>query len=155
MKIAIVGAGIAGITAAYFLCKKSYSITVFEKERYAAMKCSYANGGQISVSNSEVWNTWPNIEKAISWLGKKDAPLFFKPNLDLKKALWLIKFLVSTIKNDHELRTIETIKLGVTSRRLYNTIRLQEKIDYDYKNGWYRDWETDRKSTRLNSSHRL
>ena len=21
--------------------------------------------------------------------------------------------------------------------------------------GWYRDWETDRKSTRLNSSHRL
>lgn len=133
MKIAIVGAGIAGITAAYFLSKKGYNITVFEKERYAAMKCSYANGGQISVSNSEVWNTWPNIKKAIKWVGKKDAPLLLRPNLNWKKAFWLIKFLASTVKNDHELRTIETIKMGVASRRLYNTIRMQEKLDFDYK----------------------
>jgi len=133
MKIAIVGAGIAGLTAAYYIVKKGYDVTVFDKERYPAMKCSFANGGQLSVSNSEVWTTWSNIRKAIKWVGKKDAPLLLRPNLNWKKAFWLTKFLSNTIKNDAEMRTIETIKLGIASRRLYNTIRLNENIEYDYK----------------------
>ena len=55
MRVAVIGAGIAGITAAYYIMKKGHEVTVYEKERYAGMKCSYANGGQISVSNSEGW----------------------------------------------------------------------------------------------------
>lgn len=132
MNIAIVGAGIAGITAAYYLAQKGYSITIFEKERYPAMKCSYANGGQISVSNSEVWTNWSNVKKALKWISTKDAPLLIRPDFNWKKAFWLIKFLASTAKNDADLRTIETIKMGVASRRLYSTIRAKEKINFDY-----------------------
>ncbi len=51
MRVAVVGAGIAGVTAAYFLAKQGFEVTVFEKERYPAMRTSYANGGQISVSS--------------------------------------------------------------------------------------------------------
>jgi D-amino-acid dehydrogenase len=47
MKINIIGAGIAGITAAYFLTKKGYQVTVHEQEDYPAMRTSYANGGQV------------------------------------------------------------------------------------------------------------
>jgi len=132
MNIAVIGAGIAGITAAYFLAKKDHNVTVFEKERYPSMKCSYANGGQISVSNSEVWTNWANIKKAMKWLGKKDAPLLLRPDLNWKKAFWLLKFLASAASNDSDIRTIQTIKMGMASRRLYNTIRITEKIEYDY-----------------------
>jgi len=133
MNVAIIGAGIAGLTAAYYISKKGYDVTVFDKEHYPGMKCSYANGGQISVSNSEVWTTWSNVGKAFKWLGKKDAPLLFRPDMDWKKFFWLIKFLISVSKNDSDKRTLETIRLGIVSRRLYNTIRMQEKIDFDYK----------------------
>ena len=50
--VAVIGSGIAGITAAYYLTKKGLDVTVFDKEPHPAMACSYANGGQISVSNT-------------------------------------------------------------------------------------------------------
>ena len=87
MKIAVIGAGIAGLTAAYYLAKNKNEVTIFEKEPYVAMKSSYANGGQLSVSNSEVWTSWANIIKGAKWMLKKDAPLLIRPELDWQKAM--------------------------------------------------------------------
>lgn len=133
MKINIIGAGISGITAAYFLAKQGHDITVFEQEDYPAMKTSYANGGQVSVSNSEVWTTWSNIFKGIKWILKKDAPLLIRPSLDWDKAVWLSKFLYHTAANDSAKRTAETIKLGIESRKLYQEIIDSESLSFDQR----------------------
>ena len=50
--IAIIGAGITGITTAYQLLERGYNVSVFDKNRYAAMETSFANGGQLS---AEAW----------------------------------------------------------------------------------------------------
>jgi D-amino-acid dehydrogenase len=71
--VAVIGAGIAGITTAYYLAKQGYNVVVYEQERYPAMKTSFANGGQISVSNSEVWTTWNNVKKGITTLSSCDV----------------------------------------------------------------------------------
>ena len=131
MKIAVVGAGIAGISAAYELATRGYRVTVFDEEPYAAMKTSYANGGQISVSNSEVWNSWSNIWKAIKWLGKKDAPLLIRPSLDWDKAAWVAKFLVNTANGDAARNTAETIRLGIEARKRYQEIIAAENLEFD------------------------
>ena len=65
-KVAVIGAGVVGITTAYYLKKAGFKVTVFDQEKYPAMKCSFANGGQISVSNSEVWNTAATIKRVLS-----------------------------------------------------------------------------------------
>ena len=49
------------------------------------MATSYANGGQLSASNSEVWNTPKNIINGMKWMFKKDAPLLFNPSPSLEK----------------------------------------------------------------------
>lgn len=130
-KIAIIGAGIAGLLPAYYLAKKGYYVSVYEQESYPAMRTSYANGGQISVSNSEVWTTWSNVVKGLKWMLRKDAPLLIRPSLDFDKAIWLAKFLHNTANNDATRRTIETIRLGIESRRLYQEIIDNEKIEFD------------------------
>lgn len=132
--IAVVGAGISGIMAAYLLTKAGYFVTVIEQERYPAMRTSFANGGQISVSNSEVWTTWGNVRKGIGWMFKKDAPLLIRPTPELSKIKWMSKFLWNTITNKYEQNTIESIKLGLESREIYKQIIQEENLNFDYSN---------------------
>ena len=136
-RIAVIGAGIAGITAAYYLARAGHSVFVYEEELSPARRTSYANGGQISVSNSEVWTTWSNVLKGIKWLGKKDAPLLIRrDNLlsDPDRIKWLARFLFYTATNSYQRNTAKTIEMGLESRYLYRKLIKEEGIEFDQSN---------------------
>lgn len=142
-QVAVIGAGITGITTAYSLAKAGYAVTVYDKHPYAAMQTSYANGGQLSVSNSEVWTTLPTLWKGMKWMLKKDAPLLFNPTPSWRKAKWVGGFLMETIAGNYEKNTLETIRLGLRARELYYEIADAEGFNFDLeKRGilhFYRD----------------
>ena len=134
-RVAVIGAGITGLTTAYFLTKAGYHVTVFEQERYPAMRTSFANGGQISASNSETWTSWSNVRKAFKWMFTKDAPLLFKPwRIDFAMWRWVIKFLWATVKGEGDRNTAQTVKMAIESRKLYNQICKDENIEHDMFN---------------------
>lgn len=134
MKVDVIGAGISGMMSAYFLSEKGHKVTVYERERYPAMQCSYANGGQISVCNSETWNNWPTVWKGVKWLSQPNAPLLIRPSLSWDKIKWISGFLKHTALNKHLPNTAETIRLGLRSRSLYEEIENKHKIEYDRSN---------------------
>ncbi|WP_111895478.1 D-amino acid dehydrogenase [Acinetobacter sp. MB5] len=127
--IAIIGAGITGVTTAYELIKKGFEVTVFEKNLYPAMETSFANGGQLSACNAEVWNQKSTIAKGIKWMSQKDAPLLLNPSFNMHKYAWLLEFL-NQIKN-YEGNTIETVRLALESRKHMFAIADQEGFDFN------------------------
>ena len=127
--IAIVGAGITGVTTAYALLNRGYSVTVFDKNRYAAMQTSFANGGQLSASNAEVWTQASTILKGIKWMLKKDAPLLVNPMPNWHKYSWMAEF-VSNIPK-YENNTIETARLAIAAREHLYAWAEKENIDFD------------------------
>ncbi len=131
-KILVIGAGITGVTTAYSRYKRGYDVTVVEAERYAGMMTSYANGGQLSVSNSEVWTTWSNVKKGFRWMWHKDAPLLFRPYPSLPKLKWIAGFMANTVMGRYESNTLKTIDLGVRSREAYADIITNTGIHFDY-----------------------
>lgn len=118
--VVVIGAGIVGLLTAYRLVENGYKVIVVDKERYSAQKCSYANGGQSSVSNSEVWTTYDNIKRGMKWIFKKDAPLYISPSLSIDKIKWLSKFIYNTYKKVYKNNTIQTILMGLESQEYYN-----------------------------------
>ena len=130
-KIAIIGAGIAGTTTAYSLAKQGMDVTLIDSRRYPAMATSYANGGQLSASNSEVWNTPKNIINGMKWMFKKDSPLLFNQSPSLEKYKWILGFLAATFDGKHKSKTQETIELAKRARELYYKISDDEGIEFD------------------------
>ena len=132
--IAIIGAGITGVTTAYALLQRGYSVTIIERERYAAMDTSFANGGQLSASNAEVWNHWSTILHGLKWIMRRDAPLLMNPTPTWHKYTWLAAF-ISNIAN-YRRNTIETTRLAIAARKHMFDIAEWEKIDFDHaRNG--------------------
>ena len=135
MKVNVVGAGITGIMSAYYLAKKGCEVTVYDSRPFVAMECSYANGGQISVCNSETWNNWPTVWKGVKWFFKKDAPLLVRPWPSFRKIAWLASFLKTTILNEGVRNTATTIRIALESRKLYEEIIREEGIVFDRTTG--------------------
>ena len=112
--IAVIGAGIAGVTSAYALRKQGYEVTVIDRQRYCAMETSYANGGQLSASNAEVWNNASTLIKGMRWMLKRDAPLLVNPSFSWHKYSWMAQF-VRNLPN-YRKNTIETTRLAIKAR---------------------------------------
>lgn len=127
--IVVIGAGITGVTSAYELAKLGYKVTVIDKHLYPAMETSFANGGQLSACNAEVWNQKATVLKGIKWMSNKNAPLLLNPSFDVHKYGWLIEFL-GNIKN-YEANTRDTVKMALLARERLFAVAEQENIQFD------------------------
>ena len=127
--IAIIGGGITGVTTAYALATRGFTVTLFEKHRYAAMETSFANGGQLSASNAEVWTHPSTLVKGVKWMLKPDAPLLVNPKPSWHKLSWFAEFMTNMPRYEHN--TTQTARLAIAAREhLFNWARA-ERIEFD------------------------
>jgi D-amino-acid dehydrogenase len=127
--IAVIGAGITGITTAYSLLDHGHTVTVFDRHRYAAMETSFANGGQLSVSNAEVWNHPATLIKGIKWLFRRDAPLLLNLKPSWHKYSWLAEFAAQI--PHYRANTIATVRLALAARSALFAMAEREGIAFD------------------------
>ncbi len=95
------------------------------------MQTSFANGGQLSASNAEVWTQASTILKGIRWMLKKDAPLLVNPRPDWHKCSWMAEFM-SNIPH-YEKNTIESARLAIAAREHLFSWAERENIDFDHQ----------------------
>ena len=129
--IAVIGGGITGVTTAYALARRGFSVTLFERHRYAAMETSFANGGQLSASNAEVWTHWSTIVKGMKWMLRNDAPLLLNPRPSWHKLSWFAEFIAAI--PHYRRNTIETARLAIAAREHLFAWAAQEGIGFDHK----------------------
>jgi D-amino-acid dehydrogenase len=127
--IAILGAGVTGVTTAYALQDRGFRVSIIDRQRYAAMETSFANGGQLSASNAEVWNSFATVLKGIKWMLKPDAPLLVNPKPSWHKYSWMAEFIAGIPK--YRSGTIETTRLAIASRGKFLEWAATEGIDYN------------------------
>jgi D-amino-acid dehydrogenase len=129
--IAVIGGGITGVTTAYALAKRGFQVTLFEQHRYAAMETSFANGGQLSASNAEVWNHRSTIIKGLKWMLRRDAPLLVNPTPSWHKLSWFAEF-IANIPN-YQQNTIATARLAIAAREHLFAWAEAEGVEFDLK----------------------
>jgi D-amino-acid dehydrogenase len=129
--VIVLGAGVTGITTAWFLRQAGHEVTVVDRQPGAGLETSFANGGQVSVSHAEPWANPGAPWKVLTWLAREDAPLLFRLRPDLNQWLWGLSFLreCTPARTRHNIRQI--VNLGLYSRSTLQRLREQTGLQYD------------------------
>lgn len=133
MKVTVLGAGVTGITSAWFLRQAGHDVTVVDRQPGAALETSFANGGQISVSHAEPWANPGAPLKVLKWLAREDAPLLFRLRPDLNQWLWGLAFLRECTPGRTRHNIKQMVNLGLYSRATLQQLRAETGISYDQK----------------------
>jgi D-amino-acid dehydrogenase len=133
MRVIVLGAGLLGVTSAYYLQQLGHEVTVLDRQSSPAAETSFANGGQISVSHAEPWANPQAPLKALRWLFKEDAPLLFRLRADMRQWIWILKFLRECTPGRTRHNIEQIVRLGTYSRQVLQELRGTENIQYNHR----------------------
>jgi D-amino-acid dehydrogenase len=131
MRVLVLGAGVIGTTAAWFLREAGHEVTVVERQKAAAEETSFANGGQISTSHVEPWANPAAPLKILRWLGQPDAPLLFRPRLDWRQWRWGAQFLGECLPWRTRHNMLQILAISKYSGAALRELRGATGITYD------------------------
>jgi len=131
VKVLVLGAGVIGTTTAWFLRERGHEVTVVERQSAAALETSFANGGQISVSHVEPWANPAAPFQILRWLGQADAPLLFRPRLDLQQWRWGLQFLVECLPSRTRRNMLQILAISKYSGEVLRDLRAATGLHYD------------------------
>jgi D-amino-acid dehydrogenase len=132
VKIIVLGAGVVGVTSAWYLAAAGHEVTVVERRDAAGLETSFANGGQISAGHAEPWAKPSVVPKLLRWLGREDAPLLFRPRADRAQWEWGLRFLLECFPGRFQRHSRTLAGLAMHSRECLRALRAQLGIRYDH-----------------------
>ncbi|MGP1691554.1 MAG: D-amino acid dehydrogenase [Giesbergeria sp.] len=133
MRVIVLGAGLLGVTSAYFLRQQGHHVTVIDRQATVGAETSFANGGQVSVSHAEPWANPGAPLKLLKWLGREDAPLLFRLRADIRQWMWGLQFLRECTPTRTRYNIENIVRLGTYSRDTLQTLRRDLGLEYDQR----------------------
>ena len=132
MKILVLGAGVAGVAAAWYLWQDGHEVTVLERNAAAALETSFANGGQLSYSYVAPLASPSVIPKIPPWLLRRDSPLKFVPEWSAEQWRWIAAFLAACNQRQSDITTQRLLRLAFYSRSLMHELVAKHALEFDY-----------------------
>lgn len=136
MKIAVVGAGIIGITSAYELARDGHEVTVFERRGAVAEESSFSNAGVLSPGYVTPWAAPGMPWKVLKQMASSHAA--FRLNFPLGGAdiAWLWRFWRACNLSTYQNHRAALQQLAFYSRSRLNEITERHSLEYDRSQGY-------------------
>ena len=131
MKVIVLGAGVIGVTTAYYLNEAGHEVVVYDRQAGPAMETSFGNAGEISPGYSSPWAGPGMPLKAIKWLLMRHGPLVLRPGFDPKMWVWLFKMLRNCTAERYAVNKSRMVPLAEYSRDCLRELRAATGISYD------------------------
>jgi len=130
MRIVVLGAGLIGVSSAWFLAEDGHEVLVVDRQPGPARETSFANGGQISTSHAEPWAN-PGVPlKVLKWLGREDSPLLWRLRADPAQWAWGLRFLRECCPQRTRANIQAILALALDSRVRVKALRHELGLEY-------------------------
>jgi D-amino-acid dehydrogenase len=134
MKILVLGAGVLGVSSAWYLARSGHDVTVVERRAGVADETSYGNAGMLSYGYTNPWAA-PGIPfKAIKWMLQDLAPIMVSPSaLNVNTSAWMLKMLGQCTEDAYRLNKNRMLRISEYSRICFEQLQQDCPIHYDQR----------------------
>ncbi|MCK9534756.1 MAG: D-amino acid dehydrogenase [Pseudomonas sp.] len=131
MRVLVLGAGVIGVTTAYYLAKQGHQVIVVDRQLAVADETSFANAGQISPGHGSPWAA-PGVPlKAIKWLMQRHAPFSVRLSADPFQYQWMLQMLRNCTAARYAVNKERMVRLAEYSRDCLDALRAETGIEYE------------------------
>lgn len=131
MKVVVLGAGVVGVTSAWYLAKAGHDVTVIERQPAAALETSFGNAGGVCPSFSGPWAAPGMPFKAAKWMFQATSPLKVRPKLDIHQWTWLASFVANCTADKFQVNKARMQRIAHYSKACLQDVREELNISYD------------------------
>ncbi len=136
MNIAILGAGIVGVTTAYELAADGHQVTVFERHASVAEGASFANAGVVTPGHVTPWAAPSLPLKVLGRLLARHAPVRLRRPLTAADLGWLRLWRQASAPASYAANRDRMQRLAFYSRQRLHEVAASLAYDFDRSSGY-------------------
>jgi len=136
MRIAVVGAGIIGVTTAFELSADGHEVTVFERQGSVASEASFANAGVVAPGYVTPWAAPGMPTKVLRHILSRHAPVRVHLNLDPTTMAWMWRWWRACGLRSYQANRRRMHRLALFSRQRLHTLTSALQLDYERAEGY-------------------
>ena len=133
MKVIVLGAGVIGVTTAYYLAREGAEVRVLDRQAGPGMETSFANAGELSYGMTSPWAAPGIPQKAVKWLFMRHRPLFIWPLFSPRMWWWGIKMLANCNETAYRRNKGRMVRISNYSRDMMTELIASEPIEFDLR----------------------
>ncbi|MDP3523485.1 MAG: FAD-dependent oxidoreductase, partial [Hoeflea sp.] len=130
MKVVVMGAGVIGVTTAYYLAKGGAQVVVLDRQNGPGLETSYANAGELSYGMTSPWAAPGVPMKALKWLFMKRRPLFIWPLISPTMWKWGLQMLGNCNDEAYRINKGRMVRISNYSRDVLPDLIAETGIEY-------------------------
>lgn len=131
MRILVLGAGVVGVTSAWYLARDGHDVTVVDRQPGVAQETSFANAGQVSPGLAGPWAAPGTPAQVLRWMFRRHSPMVLRPWADPGMAVWLTRFLANCNERAFARNKARMARLSEYSQDRLRDLRHVTGIAYD------------------------
>ena len=136
MRVAVIGAGIIGITTAYELALDGHEVNVIERRSAAAEEGSFAHAGLIAPGYVTPWAAPGTPGKVLSHLFRQHSPVKFTLPLSKRELSWMWQWLGACKLDTHLANRARMQRLAFYSHERLRELTIERELDYERHEGY-------------------
>lgn len=136
MRVAVIGAGIIGVTTAYELAADGHAVTVIERRGAVAEETSFANAGMVAPGYVTPWAAPGMPRKVLSYLFSRHAPVKLSLPLSAHELSWMVQWWQACQLDTYLANRARLQRLAFYSRERLHWLTDSLQLDYDRSPGY-------------------
>jgi len=133
MHVVVLGAGVVGMTTAYYLVERGHTVTVVDRADDVASGASGKNGGQLSYSFTDAMASPALLSKLPGILAGLNPAFHMRPAINKQLIGWGLGFLRQCTAKQNRNNTVAVLKLALRSGELMADLRARTLLEFSHR----------------------